>query len=54
MDIDSQNPGLVSNGFTNIDREKKRIEIINNVFLPGGWGISVLCTRSISNSRELK
>ena len=50
----SQDPGLISNEFTNIDKGKKRIKIKTNVVLPGGCVISVCWTRSISDSRELK
>ena len=37
----SQDPGLVSNEFTKIDKRKNRIKIITNVVLPGVWGIAV-------------
>ena len=46
-----QDTGLVSNGFTKIDKNKIRIKIITNGFLPGGWGVDVCWTRSISDSR---
>ena len=37
----SQDTVSVSNDFTNIDKGKKRIKIITNIVLPGGWGIAI-------------
>ena len=46
----SLNPRQVSDEFTKIDKGNNRIKMITNVFLPGGWGISVCCTISSSDS----
>ena len=37
----SQDPGLVINELNKIDKGKKRIQIITNVVLSGGWGVAV-------------
>ena len=50
----SQDPGLISDDITKIDKGKKRIKIITNVVLPGGWGIAVCWTISIIDSIKLK
>ena len=50
----SQDAGLVGHEFTKIDKLNKRINIITNVVLPYRWGVAVFCTRSISDSIELK
>ena len=48
----SQDTGLLSNKITKIDKGKKWTKIITNVVLPGGWGIAVCWTISISDSGE--
>ena len=46
-------PGLVSHGFTNIDKRKEDRKIMSNVVLRGEWGVAVICTRSRCDSREI-
>ena len=50
----SRDPVLVSNEFTKNDKGKKRIKIVQNMVLPGGWVIAVFWTGSRSDWRELK
>ena len=50
----SQDPGLVSDDITNIEKIIKRRRIITNVVLTRGWGIDVRWKRAISDSRVIE
>ena len=50
----SQDPGLVSNQITNIERVIKWIRMITNVVLSSVWGVAVRWTRVGSKSRVIE